>query len=106
MIEFLAGAVTLGYVITGVCFLRFWRKTRDQLFLSFAIAFWLFACNQVLATVMYAQDDRVAYAYVLRVLGFLLILAAIVGKNASSGPRSRLSPRASPEPKPKPRRSP
>lgn len=87
MIEFLAGAVTLGYAIAGVCFLKFWRKTRDRLFLAFAIAFWLFACNTLLATLVNAQDDRAAYTYLLRVLGFVLILTAIVGKNASPGRR-------------------
>lgn len=87
MIEFLAGAVTLGYAIAGVCFLRFWRRPRDRLFVAFAVAFWLFACNQLLATIVNARDERATYIYLLRVLGFLLILAAIVGKNASAGRR-------------------
>ena len=87
MIAFLAGAVTLGHAVAGVCFLRFWRKTRDRLFLAFAAAFWLFALNQLLATLVNARDERAAYIYLLRILGFLLILTAIVGKNASPGPR-------------------
>ena len=81
MIEFLAGAVTLGFVVAAVFFLRFWRRTSDRLFLLFAIAFALLALNQGLAQWLGAADERVGYTYLLRVLGFVLILAGIVDKN-------------------------
>jgi zinc transporter ZupT len=83
MIDFLAGAVTLGYAVAAVLFLRFWRKTADRLFLAFAAAFVLLATNQVLAAALEFGDERTAYVYSLRVLGFLLILWAIVDKNLS-----------------------
>jgi hypothetical protein len=83
VIEFLSGAVTLGFIIAAVFFLRFWRKTADRLFLAFAIAFLLLALNQALAQWLGAADERVGYAYLLRVIGFVLILAAIVDKNLS-----------------------
>lgn len=86
MIDFLAGAAALGYAIAGVFFLRFWRKTADRLFLAFAAAFALLACNQVLATMLEAGDERTAYVYTLRVLGFVLILWAIVDKNLRTRP--------------------
>jgi hypothetical protein len=85
MIDFLAGAVTLGYAVAAVLFLRFWRRTKDRLFLAFSAAFVLLATNQVLAAVLEAGDERTPYVYSLRVLGFLLILWAIVDKNLSSG---------------------
>ncbi|HEU4620308.1 MAG TPA: DUF5985 family protein [Gammaproteobacteria bacterium] len=81
MIAYLAGAVTLGYLMAGVFFLRFWRKTSDRLFLAFAAAFALLALNQAIATFLEAGDERTVYAYALRVLGFILILWAIVDKN-------------------------
>ena len=81
MIEYLAGAVTLGFVVAALFFLRFWRKTADRLFLAFAIAFALFALNQAAAQWLGAADERVGYTYVLRVVGFLFILWAIVDKN-------------------------
>jgi hypothetical protein len=84
MIAYLAGAVTLGYFIAGVFFLRFWRKTSDRLFLAFAAAFALLALNQAIATFLEAGDERTVYAYALRVLGFLLILWAIVDKNLTA----------------------
>lgn len=83
MIEFLAGAVTLGFMVAAVFFLRFWRRTSDRLFLAFAVAFLLLALNQAAAQWLGAADERVGYAYLLRVIGFVLILAAIVDKNVS-----------------------
>ena len=83
MIEFLSGAVTLGFIVAAVFFLRFWRKTADRLFLAFAMAFFLLALNQALAQWLGAADERVGYTYLLRVIGFILILAAIVDKNVS-----------------------
>ena len=83
MIDFLAGAATVGYCVASVFFLRFWRKTADRLFLAFAAAFLLLAVNQVLAAALEFGDERTPYVYSLRVLGFLLILWAIVDKNLS-----------------------
>lgn len=81
MIEYLAGAITLGYIISALFFLRFWRRTSERLFLAFAIAFVLFALNQAAAQWLGAADERIGYTYVLRVMGFLVILWAIVDKN-------------------------
>lgn len=84
MIEYISGAVTLGYLIAALFFARFWKRTRDRLFVSFAVAFVLLALNQALAQWLGAADERVGYTYLLRVLGFVLILAAIVDKNISN----------------------
>jgi len=81
VIEYLSGAVTLGYLVAALFFARFWKRTRDRLFVAFAIAFVLLALNQALAQWLGAADERVGYTYLLRVLGFVLILAAIVDKN-------------------------
>lgn len=81
MIDFLAGAVSLAYLVAGGYFLRFWRATRDRLFLSFAVAFWLLALNQVIVALLETDDERGGYAYILRVIGFGFILYAILRKN-------------------------
>jgi hypothetical protein len=47
------------------------------------------ALNQALAAFLGAGDELTPYTYVLRVLGFVLILLAIVDKNVSH----RRSPR-------------
>jgi len=87
VIEFLSGAVTFGYLVAALFFARFWKKTGDRLFVAFAIAFVLLALNQALAQWLGAADERVGYTYLLRVLGFVLILAAIVDKNLFGGRR-------------------
>lgn len=83
MIEYLSGAVTLGFVVAAGFFARFWRRTGDRLFLAFGIGFALLAVNQALALWLGDADERVGYTYLLRILGFVLILAAIIDKNVS-----------------------
>ena len=95
LVDFLAGAVTLGCFVAAALFLRFWRRTRDRLFLAFSAAFVLLAVNQALAAFLGAGDERTPYTYVLRVLGFVLILYAIVDKNFSSGRKTRQPPNTS-----------
>jgi len=89
LVDFLAGSVTLGYFVAAAFFLRFWRRTRDRLFLAFAAAFVLLSVNQALAAFLGAGDERTPYTYVLRVLGFVLILYAIVDKNLPSSRKTR-----------------
>ena len=84
MIDFLAGAVTLAYAVASVHFFHFWRRTADRLFAAFALAFTLFALNQFVIFVLGAADERGDYVYILRVLGFVLILVAIVDKNLNA----------------------
>ena len=86
LLDFLSGAVTIGYLAGGAFFFRFWRRTGERLFGAFGIAFVLLALNQVASWYLEAGDERTLYAYALRVLAFLLILAAIVDKNISRSP--------------------
>jgi uncharacterized protein DUF5985 len=81
---YLGGAVTVGYIVAAMFFLRFWRRTVDRLFLAFAVAFALLALSQCITTFLEAGDERSVYAYGLRVLGFILILAAVVDKNLAT----------------------
>jgi len=89
LVDFLAGAVTLGFFVAAGFFLRFWRRTRDRLFLAFAAGFVLLAVNQALAAFLGAGDELTPYTYSLRVLGFVLILYAIIDKNLTSSGRPR-----------------
>lgn len=85
MIEFFSGAVTLGFLVAAGFFLRFWRRTADRLFLAFALAFVLFALNQALASWLTVVSEPASLIYGLRVLGFVILLGAIVDKNARPG---------------------
>jgi hypothetical protein len=81
LIDFLAGALAFAYLVGALYFLRFWRATGDRLFLSFAVAFALFAGNQAAVALWAVGDEVSGYFYVLRVIGFLVMLFAIVRKN-------------------------
>ena len=84
MIEFLAGAATVGYLVAAGFFLRYWRKTAERLFLIFAVAFVLLALNQALGHLLSVVSEPASFVYGLRALAFALILAAIVDQNLSS----------------------
>lgn len=83
----LTGALMCAYTVAGVHFLRFWRRTGDRLFGHFALAFWLFALNQLAVTLPAVAAVTNGYEYLLRVLGFVLILFAIVEKNVVKSTR-------------------
>jgi Family of unknown function (DUF5985) len=85
MIDFVSGAITLGFLVAAGFFLRFWRQTADRLFLAFALAFVLFALNQALASWLTVVIEPASLIYALRVLGFIIILGAIVDKNTRPG---------------------
>ena len=79
--QFVSGAITIGYVIAGLFFLRFWTRTRDGLFGAFACAFWLLALNQALVALAGIPREEHSWIYLLRLAAFTLIIIAIVRKN-------------------------
>jgi len=79
--DFNAGAITMGYAVAGVFFLRFWRRTRDGLFGAFAGAFFLLALNSLLVTVLDIPREEQSWIYLIRLGAFSLILIAILRKN-------------------------
>jgi hypothetical protein len=82
----ISGAIVMGYGVAGLFFLRFWRETRDRLFLIFAGAFWLLGAQRLALAFSgnVVEDDT--GLYLVRLFAFLLILGAIVDKNRSSQP--------------------
>ncbi|MBC6983533.1 DUF5985 family protein [Caulobacter sp. 17J80-11] len=78
---FIAGLVTMGYTTAGLFFLRFWTRTRDRFFLSFAAAFWLMALNGALIIWMHVPKEEQSWIYLLRLAAFVLIIGAVLGKN-------------------------
>jgi hypothetical protein len=85
MIEFFSGAVTAGYLIAAAFFWRFFIRTRDRLFIAFSVAFGFFALNQALVGLIHVSTEPESLVYVLRILGFVVILAAILDKNVRRG---------------------
>jgi hypothetical protein len=78
---FMSGMATMGFFVAGLFFFRFWSRTRERLFVIFGAAFWLLAINQVLTNVSGPPSEELAYAYILRIVGYLMLIAGIVAKN-------------------------
>jgi uncharacterized protein DUF5985 len=81
MVLFLNGVSAAASLIAGLQFLRFWRDTRDRLFLWFALAFVMLAAHWWAISLLQPGVEARHWFYVLRLIGFVLILAAIVDKN-------------------------
>jgi hypothetical protein len=79
--EWLLGAITLGTVMAGLFFLRFWRVTGDRLFLFFALAFFGEVVSRILMALSTASSEEDPSIYLLRFLSYGLIAWAIVDKN-------------------------
>lgn len=80
LIPFMAGAVAMGFALSGLAFLRLWRRTGDWLFLAFAAAFWLLMLPS-LSVLFSLPDETDSWIYLFRVFAYLLIMLAIVLKN-------------------------
>jgi len=84
MIEgFLLGTIVTGSLVAAMFFLKFWRQTRDFLFLCFGIAFLVEAINRVTFLFLAAPNEGAASIYVIRLLAFVLILSGIAYKSLS-----------------------
>lgn len=79
--DFLSGAVTMGFFVAGLFFLRFWTRTREGLFIAFALAFWLLGLMQSLLVFTDMPVEERSWLYLLRLAAFALILVSIALKN-------------------------
>lgn len=83
MNEILVGAISAISFVIGLFFLRFWSGTRDRFFLFFAISFWMEAINRILLAEVANWSENSPPYYLVRLLSYLLIIAAVVDKNRS-----------------------
>jgi hypothetical protein len=81
MNDLLLGAVAMASAVATTFFARFWYKTRDRLFLMFALAFAVDAVVRVLLAVGQPADEQQPLFYLARLVSFGLIAFAIVDKN-------------------------
>lgn len=78
---FVSGLITMGFLVSGLFFIRFWSRTRDPLFAAFAAAFWLLATNQALLALSNLPVEEKSWMYLLRLAAFVIIILAIALKN-------------------------
>ena len=81
---FLLGVIATSSLTAGVFFLKFWRRTRDSLFLAFAVAFLIEGVNRTAVLFVANPNEGSPAIHIVRLFAFLLILAAILKKNFAS----------------------
>ena len=81
LLDFLSGAITMGFLVAGFFFLRFWKRTRESLFVAFAAAFWLLGLVQALLAFTNIPVEERSWLFLLRLAAFILILVSIWRKN-------------------------
>ena len=79
--EYLSGALSMGFLVISLFFLRFWKETRDNLFLFFAAAFFLLLIERVCRTAFEIQTEWPPAVYLLRLVAFVAIIIGIIDKN-------------------------
>ena len=80
---FLYGMVTMGYIVAGLFFMKFWSRSRDPLFIIFALAFWILAASQTLLAIFDFPREEQGWVFIFRLLAFALIIIGIIQKNVS-----------------------
>jgi len=78
---FLLGVIATASLTAGGFFLKFWRQTRDILFLAFGVAFIIEGINRTSFVFLELPNEGHPSIYIVRLLAFLVILAAIFNKN-------------------------
>lgn len=82
MIEgFLLGVIVTASLTAAGFFWRFYRQTRDTLFLAFAAAFAIEGVNRIAFLLVDKPSEGSPIIYMVRLVAFLLLLGAIVAKN-------------------------
>ena len=78
---FVLGMLAMACAVAALFFARFYRDTRDPLFLYFSAAFCLEAVNRTLLAFAPTPNEASPTLYALRAFAYSLILVGIYRKN-------------------------
>ncbi|HEU4600354.1 MAG TPA: DUF5985 family protein [Steroidobacteraceae bacterium] len=78
---FLLGTIVTSSLIAGAFFIKFWRQTRDTLFLAFGASFIVEGLNRSMILLVDEPNLGHPLIYLVRLLSYLMILIAIINKN-------------------------
>ncbi len=92
MTDFVHGLNVMASCVAALFFLRFWTVTADRLFAGLTAAFLLLALHWTVLVVWEPQSELRPLAYILRLVAFLVIIAAILDKNLERDPSGRADP--------------
>jgi hypothetical protein len=84
MSDLVSGMLVAGYLVAGLHFLKFWRRSRDRLFVMFAVVFWVLAVQRAALAFTATLPTAEIFLYALRLAAFVLIIVAIVDKNRAA----------------------
>jgi hypothetical protein len=84
MVTFLYGAAAMAFAVIALHFLRFWKQSRDSLFLSFAVAFALLAADRIVLGLTPLASEFREVVFLVRLFAFCVILVGIYTKNRGS----------------------
>lgn len=78
---FLLGFIAACSLVAGLYFLRFYRSTRDPLFLAFLVFFVAQGCTNAVTLELSQPNLGTPMIFLIRLLSVLVVLAAILWKN-------------------------
>lgn len=82
MVEgFLVGVVATASLTCSLFFVRFFRRTRDVLFLAFALVFFVEAATRVATLSLARPNESSPWFYVIRAICYLMVVVVTVRKN-------------------------
>jgi hypothetical protein len=81
IVGFLIGVIVTTSLTASLYFLKFWKQTRDPLFLAFSAAFLIEGINRLPRLFIDHATESSPTTYVIRGFAFLLLLGAILFKN-------------------------
>jgi len=80
---FLLGFIAACSLIAGLYFLRFYRSTRDPLFLAFLVFFVAQGCTNAVVLELSHPNLGTPMIFLVRLLSVLVVLIAILWKNVA-----------------------
>lgn len=78
---FMLGAIAMSCVLAALFFFRFYRETRETLFLMFSISFAAEAVNRTVLAFHRDTTEGDPTLYLVRLFSYALILAGVIAKN-------------------------
>ena len=78
---FMTGGNAMASLVISFFFLRFYYKVHDRFFLYFSLAFLAFAIERITIVFGQVQSEYYIAIYSIRLIGFIIIIMAILDKN-------------------------
>jgi hypothetical protein len=78
---YLLGFITASSLVAALFFFRFFRASRDPLFIAFTVFFFVQAFHESWVAGISQPNEGSAWLYVIRLIAVLGVLAAILWKN-------------------------